>query len=431
MKSRILALAILVLSGLSVMGQNYGTGEDSLKCLENLSLFNEFYKQQNYTNAYTAWTKTLGLCPASSKNLYIKGAGMVNALIKAEKDPAKKQGLIDTLLWSYDLRIENYGEEGYVLGRKSAELLKYKSNEPQLAFDAASKSLELRGNQTEAGVLQTYYFALNLLVKAGEKEPSMMLQEFPRVMEIIKVNKQGKYAQYYEMVEKPIQDLFAPYATCEALVELYQGKFEATPNDTNLQKEIMKFFEMRDCTGEALFMNVAKAYDKVNPSAKSKFNIGVGLYKESKYGEAINYLEESVSLSNVQEDKAITYKYLCYAALQAKRYSSVKSYALKWLAIEPNTGEAYKLIGDAYFYGSRSCGENSCEQAYGYIAAISKYYKAKSLDADLTSACDKMIGQAQANYPKKEECFFLGLTDGQEVKVGCWINETVQLKTRP
>jgi len=432
MKAKLIAFALFFVA-LAGYGQSkYGSNpDDSLKCLENLSLFNEFYKQNNFVDAYQPWKRLVKLCPSSTKNLYIKGNNMLQNLVAQEKDEAKKEQLIDTLLMAYDMRIENFGQEAYVIGRKSAELLKFKSNQPELAFEAAKTSFEGRGTKTEAGVLQTYYLALKMLVEKGEKEESMMIQEFPKLMEVVNANKDGKYGKYYLQVESALQDIFAPYATCESLVELYQDKFNSNPSDTVIQKEILKFFEMRNCTDEELFMKAAQEYDKVNPSAKSKLSIGIGLLKKSDYSGSINYLKEATAMTEDKDIQQTAYKYLSYASLRTKSYASVKNYAYKWSALDEGNGEPYKLIGDAYFYGSTTVGENPCEKAFGYIASVDKYYRAKQLSPELAADCNRMIGQAQANFPKKEKCFFHGITDGQTKQVGGWINENITVKTIP
>lgn len=433
MKTKLVAFALFLFATVSGFSQSkYGSNpDDSLKCLENLSLFNEFYKQGNIKDAYTPWKNLVAICPASTKNLYIKGINMLQKMVDAETDEAKKANLIDTLLMAYDMRIEHFGQRAYVLGRKSAELLKYKADQPELAFEAAKASFEERGSRTEAGVLQTYYLSLKLLVEAGKQDQSMMIQEFPKLMEVVNANKDGKYATYYLQVQTALEDIFGPYATCEALVELYQDKFNANPADTNIQKDILKFFEMRNCTDEELFMKAAMAYDEVNPSANSKLSIGIGLLKKNKYSESGTYLRQAAELTEDKDIQKSAYKYLTYVYLRTKSYSNVKTYAYKWSALDEGNGEPYKLIGDAYFYGAKTCGENACDQGFGYIAAVGKYYQAKQLSPELAADCDRMIGQAQANFPKKQDCFFHGITDGQKKDIGCWINESITVKTRP
>ena len=95
--------------------RNYGTtAEDSIECVKNLSLYSEFYKQDNFEDALLGWRSALAICPGSSKNLYIRGSKMMNYLMEKADEAENeelKDALVDTLLNLYDLRIANFGEE--------------------------------------------------------------------------------------------------------------------------------------------------------------------------------------------------------------------------------------------------------------------------------------------------------------------------------
>jgi hypothetical protein len=56
-----------------------------------------------------------------------------------------------------------------------------------------------------------------------------------------------------------------------------------------------------------------------------------------------------------------------------------------------------------------------------YIAAYEMYVKAGN---------SNLMARAKAQFPSKEEIFLLNWQTGSSQKVGCWINETVILKTR-
>ena len=58
-----LALAATLLST-NANAQKYGaTPEDSVQCVQNLSIYREFYKQKEYLNAYTSWKEVINNCP--------------------------------------------------------------------------------------------------------------------------------------------------------------------------------------------------------------------------------------------------------------------------------------------------------------------------------------------------------------------------------
>ena len=98
-------------------------GVDSVNCITNLSLFREYYKQKNYMEALSPWRWTFQNCPKASGNIYKNGPIIIKSMIKER--PEQKKEYVDTLMLIYDQRIEYFGNEGYVLGRKGADLLRY------------------------------------------------------------------------------------------------------------------------------------------------------------------------------------------------------------------------------------------------------------------------------------------------------------------
>ena len=94
-------------------------GADSVNCVMNLSLYREYYKQQNYDDAIKPWRWVYNNCPSSSGNIFKNGPILIKYLMK--KNPENKQAYIDTLMMIYDKRIQYFGKQGYVLGKKGAE----------------------------------------------------------------------------------------------------------------------------------------------------------------------------------------------------------------------------------------------------------------------------------------------------------------------
>ena len=103
-KTLLLAVATMVaLPSFAVKGvedekSKYGTGEDSIRCLENLSLYTNYYKIKDYNAAYDSWKVVYDECPkANGRTLYQHGAFLIAAKMSQEKDPAKKQAWFNML----------------------------------------------------------------------------------------------------------------------------------------------------------------------------------------------------------------------------------------------------------------------------------------------------------------------------------------------
>ncbi|MGB0806204.1 MAG: hypothetical protein ACPGRC_05895 [Salibacteraceae bacterium] len=433
MKKQLFTIALVFLA-MASFGQKYGaTPEDSISCLENTSLYKEFYKQKNYTDARGPWMLAIQKCPKSSKNLYIKGATMYKKFIAQEPDADKKLLLLDTLMWIYDTRIENYGQKGNVLGRKGVDLARYDKSKTKEAYDLLAESFELEGNKSQRAAITSYYQLAEKLVKKKELETTVLFELFPKLQNVVVYNMQNAKDETtkskWVKVAAVLEQIFSKYAGCEELKAIYTPKFEANPSDTNVLIQIIAFFEKSDCTNEDLFLKASMSLDKVKPSSISKFGIGRSLLKKERYSEAIGYFKQSAELAETPEGKINSYKYIALTQLNLKQYSSAKSYALKMIALNPKNADAYMIIGDAYLYGSRSVGENPCEQAGGYWAAPAKYSKAKALNPELSAKANKKIASCKAQWPKKADCFFYNIVDGQSFHVGGWINEDVTVHT--
>ena len=84
------------------------------------------------------------------------------------------------------------------------------------------------------------------------------------------------------------------------------------------------------------------------------------------------------------------------------------------------------LIGDMYATSSRNCGD-AWNQRLAVLAAIDKYARAKAVDEDFAREASSRIAKYSTSRPEKGDAFMRGFTNGSQVKVGCWINETVTL----
>ena len=126
-----------------VFGQNgkYGaTDEDSVTCIENLSVYKDFLRDGQFAKAKSYWGKAYRICPKSSLKMYVDGEKILNNMIKENKENKERvTEIVDTLLLLYDVRIEHFGKEGYVLGKKGVSMYKHKYPSYQEAFNTLQK----------------------------------------------------------------------------------------------------------------------------------------------------------------------------------------------------------------------------------------------------------------------------------------------------
>ena len=175
-------------------------GADSVECVKNISVYREFIKQKNYADAVSPWRWAYLNCPKSTKNLYVDGSKIFKYLIKnAKENKPLQSALVDSLMLMYDQRITIFGQEGYVLGLKGADMLKLRPKNLEEAFILLQKSVEMQGVKSKATALATYFQSATKKFEAGTFSKSDVLEVYSIVADHIdfNINKGGKSQKFY------------------------------------------------------------------------------------------------------------------------------------------------------------------------------------------------------------------------------------------
>jgi tetratricopeptide (TPR) repeat protein len=432
MKRALLSILFITVSlfTFSQQGQYGNTPEDSVECVKNYSLYSEFFRQEAYKDAYLPWKETIKYCPKLSKSLFQNGEKMFDKLIAEEKDPKKKEALIDSLFAMYDMRIVNFGEEAYVLGKKGGDMLKYRKDKPKAAYEVLKKSYELSGNEMDAGAVFAFYQALYVMYKNKEATKEEMLELYPKLSEVCKYNVSVKKKDIYNKVQENLDALFAPVADCPDLIKIYTPKFQANPADTSLLETIVKVLEKKDCTAEKLYNEAAVKLFSLKPSAESAEAIANWYAAQNKCADAIEYYKQSADMATDDVAKIKSYIKTAKCYIKIGQFSSARTFAQKALSINPSLGEAYIIIGQAYAASAGQCGDNECSNKAAYWVAVDKFEKARAVDPNEAKNAAELIATYSKHFPDKEKCFFYNITEGSSFSVECWINESTTVRFR-
>lgn len=420
-------------------GPKYGT--DSVTCITNLSLYKEFYKQQNYKDALPSWRWVYNNCPKARENTYIDGVKIMEYKIRNEKDTKRVDAYVDTLMMVFDNRIKYFPlhyktrepQEGTILGRKGVMLYEIKPEANDQIIEILRRSIELEGKSVPGDVIVYYFRAIVNRVKDGKAEKTAIVDVYDQLSEIIDANLNSaandeKARVNWENIRNNVELTFEPYATCEDLISIYDAKFKATPEDLTLLQKITKILDKKKCTESPLFFQATQNLHKLQPDANSAYMMARLLLKDEKYADAVPYLKNAIDLQTDNDKKGNSAYLLASVYLSLKNYGSCRSFAQKALELRPNDGNPLILIGDAYAASSKDCGEDELGKKAGYWAAVDKYVQAKRLDPSVAEVADKRIGATSAAFPTQETIFFHGKNVGDTYQVGCWINETTTIR---
>jgi len=413
-------------------------GADSARCVKNWSLYAEYFRQRNFPMSIDPWRWMFFNCPLATENLYIHGATLVKFMYQNQTDPIKREALVDTLMMVYDQRIKYFGREGFVLGRKVAELYAFRPNAAQEHFEISERSIELEGNASQADVLLINFHGAVRLVEAGLLEAETIVENYDRAMEYIDFSLANNPADsvFFNPSKANIEALFEPYASCENLVKIYKPRFEATPEDPELLAKITFMLNRSGCTDDRLFFEATRNFHRLRPTAQSAFLMGRLESSNQNYNRALEYYEQAIALSENGNgpDRFTTYMLMADLAYRnLNRMPQARTYALKASDIRPDDGRPYLLIGEMYTASVRNCGTDEISTGAVYWAAVDKFLRARSVDDDpqVVSRANQLISTFSQYFPNNETLFFHGLDGGKTVRVECWINETTVARPRP
>jgi tetratricopeptide (TPR) repeat protein len=442
MKNTMLKLLIIGFAGTFMAHQataqckEWAFSEGEAKALEQekVTLYTDAKTNNNFKQALAPLNWLLKNNPKLNTSIYINGAEIYDKVASAETDQAKKRVYIDSLLIIHDLRIANCGEEATVTNRKALMAAKYYANESgKEAYVLAlmDKAIELNGNNTLDGTLIPYMQSIKInKLKLKNLSDEQVLERYDKVMAIIdaKIKKgrsEGKPVDKLETMKTDVDKILLSMVTvnCDFVRKNLGPKFKANPSDIGTAKKIFAFMLQDKCTDDPLWLQAAEAIHQQEKDFGLAKNLAIRYLAAENYAKAEQLFKEALELAPTNSDKADMLIYL--GAIEAKNgnKSGAREVYRQALAADGTKKEAYEKIGDLYYQSFSDCAkkENMATDRLVYIAAYEMYQRAG--DA-------KKMAIAKDQFPSKEDIFLVNWSAGDTQRVGCWINETVTVRTR-
>ncbi len=434
----VLTLGIIMVTG-GVLAQNSDKfGSDPDACTKYYSLYKEFYKQKNFKDALPAWNKTIETCPKFNRGIWSDGEKMFKYRIESSTDQVKTEELIDSLMWIYDQRIKFFGTdprypEGYILGNKGISLLKYRKTEVQSGYEILGRSIELQKSNSNAAILLTFMQASRQLYIDGFIDAEQVLMDYETAMGVIDdVLSKDSNNSYYLQAKEGIETHFSKSgaADCEALTNLHSAKFEEMKTDVVWLKKMTNQLRKAGCSDGQLFYDAAEALFEIDPDADAAHNLAAMFLNQRDYEQARVYLEKAISLGQDSEELADMYYELALLNFnQFKEYQKARQLARQAIEVRPNWGNPYLLIGRIYIDAREQVFSDPFEQSTVLWAAVDQFIMAKNKDPEVSSKANDLINQFSKYFPNNEVVFFHTLKEGDNYKVGGWINENTTIRS--
>ena len=469
-----LILALLVLVATSTNAQNgvtnefrFGQGEDSLRCLEAISISNINVKNKAYATAYPEWKFVFTNFPVARVDTYTNGIKILTELIKVESDPQKKEDYIKELMSVYDQQIKYLSylqeitksplSEGQILGRKAmAYIQHYKNANVDTVYNMLSRSVELEKGQSEYTVTERLIKYSALKYKTDNTHGEQLIEDYLNasvyIVEVLdkyhdKIKEyEAKFAEtglardsmyavnFGKMIDasrisKSNIDAYfinSGAASCEDLNKIYMPTLDTNKDNIEYLNKVISVMSMLKCTNEDAYLTASEYALAIEPTSKAAMGCGYRYFKRGEIEKAMELFDQAIELETSVTAKAE----LCYKVgavnFSLNKFSKARSYALQALSLNSKYGMPYILIAQCYA-AAPNWGDDATLNACTYYLCIDKLERAKAVDPSVKREADKYIATYKKYYPKTEEIFMRGLS-GKSITIGGWINETTTIR---
>lgn len=433
-----LAAALLV-AGMTANAQGkFGaTPDDSVACISNLSLYQEFFKHKDYERCYEPWKQVLNHCPRFSKSIYQRGATILKWKINNAASPAERDTLIDELMAMYDLRIANFGEEAVVKCMKAYDLSLLRKTAVKEVYEIYADAINVGPHQIDENYVTLFFKSTVEYVRAGMADPTLVVDNYDIASDLldsllqINVDDSVAAAKIRGYIAN-VESVFAPYASCEQLNLIYQKKFDADPNNVALLKKITGIMMKKGCTNDnQLFFSATENLYKLEPSPSTAMRMGQMSLGKKQYAKAVEYVQDALKGLTEQKDIYRAYLILGTAYSGQGSYSAARTALQKAAETDRTKGEPYLQLAQVYAASYRSI-DDGMGGLSAFWAAVDEARHAKQVEPseELIALADRFINSWSAHFPKKKDAFMLDLIDGHSYTVPGWIGKSTIIRTR-
>ena len=430
-------------------GSRFGHGQDSIDCLNNISLYSENLKTKNYTDAYPYWQKVFADAPVSRHSLYTDGVTILKNLIAGTKVLDERKAYADEMMKVYDQQLQYLDKlnllrktpwtEYYVKGEKAHNYLTYYPRmDNNVAYEMLREVIEVAKDKNQYYIIGDYMKVSLAKFKADETHREQFIQDYSLSAELIAsvANKvqnmstpNSKLIEAVDKIKGNIDGYFVSSgaADCDQLEAIYAPKVEENKENLEELRKIVGLMGMLNCTESNVYYTASEYAHNIAPTAATAAGCAYSYLKRGDMAKSIEYFDQAIELDTVATNKA-EYCYKAAVILNSDRQlSKAKSYVTKAISLNANKGAYYILLANIYAAAPKWNDEPLLDKCK-YFVVLDRLYQAKRVDESVAEEANKMIAAYSTHTPAVNDLFMLGKKEGEKIHVGGIINETTTIR---
>ena len=412
------------------------TPEERKENMLSSSYLKEETANRNFNSAARYLQLLLEKCPSASETIYVNGVKLYKDKINRAETLAEKKMFVDSLLFLYDVRIENFGNHPkrgrvYLLERKAREYLTYKGDDRE-------------------GVAEAFETAIAAQAQVGAVNPEVVAIYFKNLCDDYQndivdamtiVNTYDAYAQYFDNIapeQQEFKDQFeqcfglSGAASCENLEAIFSKKVADNPEDAKLVEQAFKLMSRANCSSD-FFFSVGEKHYANKPSSDVAMLLAQGFQNVKNFDKANQYLREALAVETVAEEREKLYVRIGILDMSMNNFATAVEAFREAQAINPENAHAPFFLAQCYVNGAKGC--EGLQKDAIYWVAYDLIQKALPLleasDPERVDAAKQLASAYRAAFPTSEECFFNEVAEGSSYTVNCGFAHGVSTIVRP
>ena len=411
------------------------TPEERKENMLSSSYLKEETANRNFNSAARYLQLLLEKCPSASETIYVNGVKLYKDKINRAETLAEKKMFVDSLLFLYDVRIENFGNHPkrgrvYLLERKAREYLTYKGDDRE-------------------GVAEAFETAIAAQAQVGAVNPEVVAIYFKNLCDDYQndivdamtiVNTYDAYAQYFDNIapeQQEFKDQFeqcfglSGAASCENLEAIFSKKVADNPEDAKLIEQAFKLMSRANCSSD-FFFSVGEKHYANKPSSDVAMLLAQGFQNVKNFDKANQYLREALAVETVAAEREKLYVRIGILDMSMNNFAAAVEAFREAQAINPENAHAPFFLAQCYVNGAKGC--SGLQKDAIYWVAYDLIQKALPLlevsDPERVEAAKQLAAAYRAAFPTSEECFFNEVADGSSFTVNCGFAQGVSTTVR-
>ena len=385
-----------------------------------------------YREAAGALNWLMKNAPDLYDGLYINGYKAYESLAEAEKDEAKQNVLLDSMFISFNLKAKYFELTDLELNNKAYRYYKYwKSNKEKMgdaiaAYEAAYKNpSEVINNN-----IVSYMDIIRRAKAYGQNiSNDQVFDVYTQIMETIDLKEQqgedaDRLEKYRDAVNSLLTMTMGDALNCDFINTNLAPKLDQAP-DLKMAKKVFGLLLNQQCSDSPYFLKAAEIIQAQEPTEGIAKVIAQRAAVAEEYDKANKYYNEAIGLSSDPEKKADLLLDLTSVYIRMGNKPEARKTALQAAEIhKPSEKQALTLVANMYMNSFNDCSQkvSQIDDRSIYMAAYDLYQKVGNSEG---------MAQAKAQFPTVSDVFTANKKEGDPIRVGCWINVSTTIKTRP